>query len=124
MDEGFFSIQAYLFFNEGSRYILHKVFTVIFDDGGTIELFVAHGFGPAGQVSLHVVGGGNAPVACHTEGFDGAARDFFRLGGDDCHDFSGSEHGGGVEFAFSSQVAEDAVFAAEGSYGVEEPGGE
>ena len=29
-----------------------------------------------------------------------------------------------MEFAFSSQVAEDAVFAAEGSDGVDEPGGE
>ena len=28
-----------------------------------------------------------------------------------------------MEFAFSSQVAEDAVFAAEGSDGVDEPGG-
>ena len=123
LGEGFFSLQTYFLFDEDSCYVLHEVFAVVFDDGGLVELLAAYALGPAEQVAPHVVGGGNAPVACHAEGFDGASGDFFGFGGDDCHDFSGSEHGGGVEFAFSSQVAEDAVFAAESSDGVDEPGG-
>ena len=48
LGEGFFSLQTYFLFNEDSRYVLHEVFAVVFDDGGTVELFAAYALGPAG----------------------------------------------------------------------------